>query len=65
MAGLWRVRFPVLEEAVRSVCAARATAVCPDSVLVGFTAEGALQRTLAALEEGRSCCVTAIRQDHM
>ena len=50
MPGYWRIRFTELEAAVRSVCAAQGFEIREDSVLVGFTPEGALERTVSALK---------------
>ena len=61
----WRIRFSVLEAAVKAVVANHGATVRQESVIVGFTPEAALAKTLAALEQGRSCCVTSISTDHM
>lgn len=54
MPGLYRTKFSCIEEAVAEVCAHNNTNIRGESVIVGFTVEEVLRRTVEALDQSRA-----------
>jgi len=54
MPGLYRTKFSCIEEAVAEVCALNNTNIRGESVIVGFTVEEVLRRTVQALDQSRA-----------
>ncbi|XP_023334868.1 uncharacterized protein LOC111706268 [Eurytemora carolleeae] len=65
MPGVWRTRFRCIEEATAKVCSKYNTKIRGDSLIVGFTPEEALERTITALQTRNPCTVNPSSPVHM